>query len=153
EQRSVAAVRDSIYPAYRRLAAALTDLRGEAQRNPADGMTRLPNGAAAYAALLRAATTSSLPPAQIHETGLHEGERISAEADALLRSQSVSGGTVGERLARLAQDPYYGFAANEYGRQAMLARYREILQQVRERLPDVFDLIPPQRLTVERVPA
>jgi len=35
----------------------------------------------------------------------------------------------------------------------MLSRYREILQKVQRRLPDFFDLIPSQRLTVERVPA
>jgi uncharacterized protein (DUF885 family) len=153
EQRSVVAVRDGIYPAYRRLAAALTDLRGEAQRNPADGMMRLPDGAAAYAALLRIATTSPLPPAEIHAIGQREVERIAAEADALLRGQAMSRGTVGERLARLSQDPRLQFPSNDEGRQRMLARYREILQQVQQRLPGFFDSIPTQPLTVERVPA
>ncbi len=47
ERRSAAAVRDRVYPAYRRLTGALAELRSEAQRNPADGMQRLPDGAAA----------------------------------------------------------------------------------------------------------
>ena len=153
EQRAAAAVRDRVYPAYRRLAAALDELRAEAQRNPADGMPRLPAGAAAYAAMLRAASTSALPPAQIHETGLREVERISAETDQVLRSQGMARGTVGERLAQLERDPAWAYPATDPGREQMLARYREILQQMRERLPQAFDLIPDQALVVERVPA
>jgi uncharacterized protein (DUF885 family) len=152
EQRAVAALRDRVYPAYRRLAAALGDVRAEAQRNPADGMLRLPDGAAAYAALLRMETTSRLAPEQIHAIGLREVDRITAEADALLRAQAMARGTVGERLAQLALDPRFQYPATDEGRLRMLAGYRDILQQVRQRLPDFFALIPSQQLTVERVP-
>jgi uncharacterized protein (DUF885 family) len=153
EQRAAAAVRDRVYPAYRRLTAALDEVRAEALRNPADGMQRLPQGAAAYAARLRASTTSDLPPARIHETGLREVERIGAEADQVLRGQGLTRGTVGERLAQLAHDPAEAYPATDPGREQMLDRYREILQQMRERLPQAFDLIPDQPLQVERVPA
>ena len=153
EQRSVAALRDRVYPAYRRLALGLADLRGEAARNPADGLARLPDGTAAYAAVLRMTTTSSLPPDEVHAIGLREVERIDAEADAVLRGQGYSRGSVGERLAQLGQDARLQFPSTDEGRQQMLARYREILQMVQQRLPDFFEVIPTQPLTVERVPA
>jgi uncharacterized protein (DUF885 family) len=153
ERRSAAAVRDRVYPAYRRLTGALAELRSEAQRNLADGMERLPDGAAAYAAYLRLGTTSGLAPGQIHAIGLREVERITGEAEAVMRGQGLTRGTVGERLAEMARDPRFAFPRTDEGRQQLLARYREILQQVQQRLPDFFEAIPGQQLTVERVPA
>jgi len=152
EQRSVAALRDRVFPAYRRLAAELDDLRSAAASSAADGLTRMPNGVAAYAAILRLNTTTSLSPDAVHALGLREVERIDAEADALLRSQGYSRGSVGERFAQLQKDPRFAFASTDEGRERMLARYREIVQAVQHRLPDFFDTIPTQVLTVERVP-
>jgi uncharacterized protein (DUF885 family) len=152
EQRSLAALRERVFPAYRRLAATLDDLRGAAASTTAAGLTRMPDGAAAYAALLRMNTTTSMPPDAVHALGLREVERIDAEADTLLRSQGYARGSVGERLARLGRDARFDFASTDEGRKRMLDRYREILRTVQQRLPDFFDAIPTQILTVERMP-
>lgn len=51
----------------------------------------LPDGAAAYAFLVRWHTTTQLTPAQIHEIGLSEVKRIRAEMDRVIQSAEFKG--------------------------------------------------------------
>jgi uncharacterized protein (DUF885 family) len=53
--------------------------------------TALPNGAAAYAFLVRWQTTTNLTPRQIHEIGLAEVKRIRAEMDKVIASTKFQG--------------------------------------------------------------
>lgn len=148
---AVAAVRDVVDPAYRRMLAALAEQRPAAAGTPA-GVWRLPDGDAFYRAMLKRFTTTDYTPDQVHEMGLAEVARITAEMDALLRSQGLVEGTVGERMATLGKDPRFQFADSAEGRDQALARYQQILDEVAGRMPRYFRTIPATRLQVERVP-
>ena len=149
---AIEAVRTSVYPAYERMRAALIAERPRAEGVP-DGVGRLPDGAAYYQAMLRQFTTSDYTPDQVHQLGLAEVARISAEMDALLRSQGLETGTVAERMAALRTDPRFLLEDTEAGREQLLARYREILDDIALRMPEYFKTIPPGKLAVERIPA
>jgi uncharacterized protein (DUF885 family) len=149
---AIEAVRTSVYPAYERMRAALIAERPRAE-GVADGVGRLPDGAAYYQAMLRQFTTSDYTPDQVHQLGLAEVARISAEMDALLRSQGLETGTVAERMAALRTDPRFLLEDTEAGREQLLARYREILDDIALRMPGYFKTIPPGKLAVERIPA
>jgi len=149
---AIEAVRTGVYPAYERMRAALTAERPKAE-GVADGVGRLPDGAAFYQAMLRQFTTSDYTPEQVHELGLAEVARIDAEMDALLKSQGLESGTVAERMAVLRTDPRFLFENTEAGREQVLARYREILDDIALRMPEYFKTIPPGKLAVERIPA
>ena len=150
--QAIEAVRTSVYPAYERMRAALIAERPKAE-GVADGVGRLPDGAAFYQAMLRQFTTSDYTPEQVHELGLAEVARIDAEMDALLKSQGLESGTVAERMAVLRTDPRFLFENTETGREQVLARYREILDDIALRMPEYFKTIPPGKLAVERIPA
>ena len=149
---AIEAVRTSVYPAYERMRAALIAERPKAE-GVADGVGRLPDGAAFYQAMLRRFTTSDYTPEQVHGLGLAEVARIDAEMDALLKSQGLESGTVAERMAALRTDPRFLFENTEAGREQLLARYREILDDIALRMPEYFKTIPPGQLAVERIPA
>jgi uncharacterized protein (DUF885 family) len=149
---AIEAVRTSVYPAYERMRAALIAERPRAE-GVADGVGRLPDGAAFYQAMLRQFTTSDYTPEQVHDLGLAEVARIDAEMDALLKSQGLESGTVAERMAALRTDPRFLFENTEAGREQLLARYREILDDIALRMPEYFKTIPPGQLAVERIPA
>ena len=149
---AIEAVRTSVYPAYERMRAALIAERPNAE-GVADGVSRLPDGAAFYQAMLRQFTTSDYTPEQVHELGLAEVARIDAEMDALLKSQGLETGTVAERMAALRTDPRFLFENTEAGREQLLARYREILDDISQQMPEYFKTIPPGQLAVERIPA
>jgi uncharacterized protein (DUF885 family) len=151
EKQAVDALRTGVYPAYERMSAALEALKPQAASQGA-GVGRLPDGAAFYAELLRQSTTTDYTPDQIHTLGLSEVARIVTEMDVLLKAQGLATGSVGERMAALRTDPRFLLPNDDAGRKQALARYQQILDEVNARMPDYFRTLPPQRLTVERVP-
>jgi len=148
---AVEAVKSGVYPAYERMRDALTAERSKAAAT-ADGIGRLQDGAAFYQAMLEQFTTTKYTPEQVHQLGLAEVARIDAEMDALLDSQGLTEGTVAERMKALRTDPRFLLPNTDEGREQLLARYREILDDMAKRMPEYFKTIPPGKLAVERVP-
>jgi uncharacterized protein (DUF885 family) len=151
KQQAVAAVRDDIYPAYGRMTAALDALKPQA-RQQADGVARLPDGAAYYALMVKQMTTTDYTPEQIHTMGLDEVTRIDAQMNTLLQAQGLKDGTVAVRMQALAKDPRFLYPNTDEGRKQMLARYQQILDEVNARMPQYFRTLPTGKLLVERVP-
>jgi uncharacterized protein (DUF885 family) len=149
---AVEAVKTSVYPAYQRMRLALIAERPKAA-GTADGVGRLPQGAAFYQAMLERFTTTKYTPEQVHQLGLAEVARIDAQMDALLDSQGLVEGTVAERMAALRKDPRFLLPNSEQGREQLLAKYRAILDDMAGRMPEYFRTIPPGTLAVERIPA
>jgi uncharacterized protein (DUF885 family) len=145
------AVKDRVYPAYTRMTAALEAVRPLAATQAA-GVGRLPDGAAYYALALRQMTTTDYTPEQVHQLGLSEVQRISAEIDALLKSQGRAEGSVGERIQALQADPKFHVPEGDEGRKQLLERYQKILDEVAAKMPDYFRNVPAAHLKVERVP-
>ncbi len=145
------AVKNRVYPAYTRMTEALESQRAAAT-NQAAGVGRLPDGAAYYAATLRQMTTTDYTPEQLHALGLSEASRVTAEMDGLLKSQGLSTGTVAERVHALHKDPRFLLPNTDEGRKQLLAKYRQILDEVNARMPEYFRTIPSGKLLVQRVP-
>jgi len=150
-RQATAAVKDTIYPAFARMTAALESQRAAAATQGA-GVGRLPNGAAYYAATLRQMTTTDYTPEQVHQLGLSEVTRIGAEMETLLRSQGLTTGTVAERVQALHKDPRFLLPNTDAGRAELLAKYQKILDEVNARMPEYFRTVPAEKLSVQRVP-
>lgn len=148
---AVAVLKDRIYPAFARMTAALESLRSAAATQT-DGVGRLPDGAAYYAAALRQMTTTDYTPDQVHELGRSEVSRVSAEMDELLKSQGLASGTVASRVQALHRDPRFLLPETDAGRAQLLARYQQILDEVNARMPQYFRTVPAGQLRVQRVP-
>jgi len=149
--QAIAALEADVYPAYQRMAAALVAQRPRSAET-ADGVGRLPDGAAFYQSALREFTTTDYTPERVHQMGLDEVVRITAEMDALLKRVGRADGTVAERMSALGKDPQYLYANDDAGRQQALARYQQILDEVAARMPEYFRTIPQGHLQVVRVP-
>lgn len=147
---AAAAVRDVVYPAYRRMIAEQQALRARSRHDA--GVWRLKGGAEYYADQLKRLTSTDMTPDEIHAYGLGEVARIQAEADTILKSVGLADGTVGERLDRLMRDPRFLYPNTDAGRAQMLARYKQILGHVRALLPKYFAKLPKSELDVQRVP-
>ena len=150
-RQAAEALQSGVYPAYLRMTAALETQRAAAATQAA-GVGRLPDGAAYYAATLRQMTTTDYTPAQVHALGLAEVARVGAEMDSLLKSQGLSVGSVGARVQALHKDPRFLLPNTDAGRQQLLARYQQILDEVNARMPEYFRTVPKSKLSVERVP-
>jgi uncharacterized protein (DUF885 family) len=150
KRRAEAAVETAVYPAYRRLLDYFAAL--EPKTTTDDGVWKLPDGAAFYAWILRAQTTTRLTPAEIHELGLNEVARIETEMRAILDAQGHTGGTPGEWLQRLAADGRFLYPNTPAGRQEALAEYKRIVDEVLAVAPKYFNVLPKAGIEVRRVP-
>jgi uncharacterized protein (DUF885 family) len=148
--RALALARDKVAPAMDRQIAELA--RHRARADSRAGAWKLPDGEDYYAWALRAATTSSLTPAEVHKMGLDQLAELQARMEPLLRAQGLTRGTVGERMTALGEDPKHLFPNTDEGRAQILAFVNERTADIRTRLPRAFATLVPGRLIIKRVP-
>ena len=143
-------VEREIYPALDRQIALMEKLRPTTR--PGDGIWRVKDGEGIYGMALSQATTTTMSPDEIHRIGLTQVAEISAQLDAILTSQGYSGGTVGERLARLnvAADQLYPNTAQ--GRTDLIAGLNSGIKAMYDKLPQAFATVPTQPLEIRAVP-
>lgn len=144
------AITGAVYPSYQKLIAYFSALQPKAKEN--NGAWSLPDGDNFYAWCVRKHTTTTMTPQQVHDLGLAEVARVSADMDAILKSQGLADGTVGARVQKLASDPAQQYPNTAEGKKAMLARYQEILDEVNQGIGAAFDVRPKLGVEVRAVP-
>ena len=147
--RATRIVAEQIVPAYARTQAFLAELHS--RTGDAAGLSRLPNGAAAYAQALAGFTGTALSAAEIHAIGLREVARIEAEMDRHLRTLGFTEGGIAERMRKL--DATFQPAAGADPRPALLARYTAMVRDAERRSDALFKLKPRAPVEVRREPA
>lgn len=116
------------------------------------GAWKLPEGEAYHAWALRAATTTTRTPDEIHRQGLDELRRFTGEMDVLMRGLGFTTGTVGERFQAMQQDRRYAFAEGDPGRAEIMAFIEAQLGELRPLLPRAFGKLSRGNVEVRRIP-
>ncbi len=116
------------------------------------GVWRLPDGAEYYALSLQSGTTTTLAPAEVHRMGVSLVAELGARADAILRSQGMTQGTVGRRLRALFEDPRQRYPNTDAGKAKLIADLNVKVQAVQARLPQYFGVLPKATVRIKRVP-
>ena len=150
QARAVRIVDGPIAAALGRQATLLQELRGRA--GDTAGIGSRPQGAEFYANTLRYYTSTNMTAQEVHRLGLSEVERLTAEADPLLRAQGITQGPIGQRIAALEKLPGQLFANNDAGRQELLTYIGGWMERFRARMPEQFYSIPTSPMEVRRVP-
>ena len=146
--RTIAA--QEIAPALDRQIAELETERKVAKDEA--GMWARPNGEEFYRWALKASTTTSMTPDEVHATGQRELEELHAEMDTILKGIGFTTGTVGQRMQALAKDRRYQFAEGDKGREEILAFIQERLTWIRAQLPRAFNTQVNPNMEVKRLP-
>jgi len=149
-RRATAIVANAVYPALDRQIALMERLKPTSRAG--DGAWRLPNGGAIYAEALRQATTTTFSPDEVHRMGLAQVAEISAQIDAILKSQGMTQGSVGERLNALNKTPAQLYSNDDAGRAQLLASLNTGVKDMYARLPRAFATVPSAPLEIRRVP-
>ena len=139
-----------IAPALERQLAEL-----EAQRAIATGdagMWARPHGEEYYRWALRASTTTSMSPDEIHEMGRRELQQLHARMDEILKSVGYTQGSVGARMQALAKDPRYQFSEGDRGRAEITAFIQNRLDWIRAQMPRAFNTVVNPSMEVRRLP-
>ena len=141
-------LRKEVGPAYRELIDVMKAHQATASTD--DGVWKLPNGAAYYETRLEARTTTDMTAAEIHQLGLQETARIHAEMREIMDKVGFEG-TLQEFFEFMRTDPQFYKPNTDEGRAEYLAEATELIDNMRPRLPEVFNRFPKADMIVKRV--
>ncbi|MDP9120924.1 MAG: DUF885 family protein [Acidobacteriota bacterium] len=137
----LAAIRDQIVPAYRKLGAFVKDEYVQKGRSE-PGMWSLPEGEARYAYLVKIQTTTDLTPEQIHQIGLQQVAEI--EKKMLAVAKEFGYADLKSWNAHLENDP----AVYAKSREQILDLYRSYIKGMYAKLPELFGRLPKAKVEV-----
>jgi len=142
-----AAITGKVVPTYRKLLGYMRD-EYMAQCRTTVVLDALPDGAAWYAYNVRTITTTDYTPAQIHEIGLREVERIHGEMREVMRQVKFEGDL--KAFSEFMQtNPRFFFD----DREKLIAGYVDIKRRVAPALPKLFEHMPAADYEVRAVEA
>ena len=149
DSRARKIVSTEVAPALER---QITELRAErAVATDVAGMWSRPHGAEFYRWALKAGTTTTLPPEEIHQMGLEQLKALHGRMDPILKSLGYTQGSIGARMQALAKDPKYKFSEGDKGRAEIMAYIQERLRMIRGVLPRGFNTMVRGNLEVRRM--
>jgi uncharacterized protein (DUF885 family) len=145
------ALLESFKPAYEALIDWLKTELPNLEEKPT-GLSRHEMGNAFYAHKLKSSTTTSLTAEEIHQIGLSEVKRIQQEMLAI-KDQVGFKGDLKEFFKFVNSDPQFFFPNTDEGRQAYLDESTAFLDEIKQKLPQYFGILPKADLVVKRVEA
>ena len=149
EARARKIVTGAVAPALERQIAELKLERAAATGDA--GIWARPHGEDYYRWALKASTTTTMSPDEVHAMGLEQLDELQGRMDPILKSIGYTQGTVGQRMQALAKDPRYKFSDGDKGRAEIKAYIEERLKIIRAQLPRAFKTMVPGHLEVKRM--
>lgn len=140
---------ESIGPAIDRQIAALEKAAPAATSDA--GVWAKPDGEAYYDWALKAGTTTTMTPDEVHQMGLDELASLQARMEPILQSVGYTKGSVGERMTALGKDPRYHFKKGDPGRAEIMSFIEDAVADIRARMPQAFETLVPGFLEVTRI--
>jgi len=144
--RALAAIRDSMTPAWRRFGEFVEKEYLPGCRDSVAAES-LPDGVAYYALRVRDQTTTNLTPDQIHDIGLAEVARIRAEMDQIM-AQVKFRGSLQDFFKFLRTDKRFYFRSG----QELLEAYAALAKRIDPELVKLFGRLPRIPYGVRAVP-
>ncbi|MFZ0797673.1 MAG: DUF885 family protein [Terriglobales bacterium] len=140
-EAGLAAVKDSVIPAYVKFTAFVRDEyapKGRAE----PGAWSLPDGNAWYAFRVKESTTTNLSPEEIHQLGLEQVKEIEGRMLAVVNQLGYK--DMKSFKAAVDADP----KLHAHSREEILDLYRKYENQMYARLPEMFGRLPKAKLEV-----
>ncbi|MEY3360148.1 MAG: hypothetical protein RI923_1408 [Pseudomonadota bacterium] len=142
-----AMIANDMMPAYKRMRVFIADEYLPACRDTVS-LSALPDGEAWYAFNAKTQTTTDLTPAQIHDIGLKEVERIHGEMRQVMQQVDFKG-DLQAFFKFMTTDKQFEFK-NEA---ELLAAYNALRTKIDARIPEQFSLLPKAGFEIRPVEA
>jgi uncharacterized protein (DUF885 family) len=140
-EEGIAAIRDSVTPAYVKFTAFVRDEYAPKGRTE-PGLWALPDGPARYAFAVKQSTTTDLSPEEIHQIGLDQVKEI--EGRMLGVAQKLGYPDLKSFYASIKTNPNL----HPHSREEILDLYRKHIDEMYTKLPDLFGRLPKGHLDV-----
>jgi uncharacterized protein (DUF885 family) len=138
-------INDEVFPAYKKFAEFLRTDYGPKGR-PEISVETLPDGKRRYAEAVKAMTTMNVTPDEVHQIGLKEVERITAEMTKLALAQGKK--DLASFREAINNDPKW----KPKSEQQIVDDFAKYIHQMEPKLPELFGLLPKSPVTVEPIP-
>jgi uncharacterized protein (DUF885 family) len=139
------AAQGEVLPAYKAFAAFLRTEYAPKGR-AAISVESLPDGKRRYAEAVKSMTTIDIKPEAVHEIGVKEVARITAEMTQLAHAQGYK--DLAAFRTAINSDPKWTPKSEEQ----IVADFKRYLDQMQPKLPELFGLLPKAAVTVEGIP-
>ncbi|MBT0587514.1 DUF885 domain-containing protein [Alteromonas oceanisediminis] len=147
-KRAQTALLESVQPAYEKLIA---ELQHQQTLSPeGDGVWRLPDGEKWYENRLAWFTTTSLDAEQVHQLGLDNVERIHTAMRGIMEQVNFDG-TLQEFFEFMRSDDQFYYENTDAGRDRYMQEAKAHIDNMREKIPEYFGLIPEADMIIKRV--
>jgi uncharacterized protein (DUF885 family) len=140
----IAAIRDSVLPAYVKFAAFVKEEYAPKGRLE-PGMWSLPDGNARYAAQVKRLTTTDKTPEEIHQIGLQQVAELERQMMVIAKKQGFS--DLKAFNASIEKNPKLHYQSREQ----ILDLYRKYIAQMKPKLPELFGRLPKADVEVDAV--
>jgi uncharacterized protein (DUF885 family) len=150
-QQAAAEIEGTVYPAYQSYIDYFTALRAKSSNDA--GVWKFPDGEEFYNYMLQVNTTTDMTADEIHRIGLEEVDRIQAEMLAIFEAEGYDialGFTA--LIEQLADEDRFYYSDSDEGREAILADYAAIIEEIDAGLDSAFSSRPKAAVEVRRVP-
>ncbi len=142
------ALAQHLTPAYGRFIGATEEIGRTVKTD--HGAGTLPDGAAFYDQCIAAHTTLKLSASEIHELGLAEVARLSAEMETVKKRMGFKG-PLKTFYTDLRTNQRYLYPNTDQGRSDYLARALELQRKAYDALPAAFGTLPKAQVEVKRM--
>jgi uncharacterized protein (DUF885 family) len=139
------AINDDVMPAYKKFADFLRKEYGPKGRSEIS-VESLPDGKRRYAEAVKFNTTMDIAPAEVHEIGLKEVERITGEMTKLAKAQGHK--DLASFRKAINDDPKW----KPTSEQQIVDDFAKYIHGLEPKLPELFGLLPKSPVTVEPIP-
>jgi uncharacterized protein (DUF885 family) len=139
------AINDEVVPAYKKFAEFLRKDYAPKGRTELS-VESLPDGKRRYAEAVKFMTTLNITPSEVHEIGLKEVERITAEMTKLAKAQGHK--DLASFREAINSDPKW----KPQSEQQIVDDFAKYIHELEPKLPELFGLLPKSPVTVEPIP-
>jgi uncharacterized protein (DUF885 family) len=137
-----------VKPAYENLLMVMAAQQSGARAT--DGVWALPDGEAFYAERLASQTTTNLSADEIHKIGLDNVARLHGEMAGIMGRVGFTG-TRDAFFEKLETDPKFFIADTAEGKAGYIREATALIDTMRARLPEAFNLMPRAPMIVKAV--
>ncbi|MCM8568289.1 DUF885 domain-containing protein [Gramella jeungdoensis] len=139
---------DHVQPAYESLIEFLENQQQRATEEA--GVWKFPKGGEFYDNALKRVTTTSLTADEIHEIGLNEVARIHGEMEKIMEEVGFEG-SLQDFFEFMKTDEQFYYENSDQGKEAYLKKAKNIINTMKDRLPELFNTMPEADIVVKAV--
>ena len=139
---------DHVKPAYEKLIEFQENQQKRATEDA--GVWKFPKGEEFYNNALKRVTTTNLTAEEIHEIGLNEVARIHGEMEKIMEETGFVG-SLQDFFEFMKKDEQFYYANTEEGKTAYLEKAKDIINNMKQMLPELFNTLPEADIEVKAV--